>query len=896
MAKGSRGTTIASAYVQLKPSAEGLNAAIGQAMTEATEGGVKASSGKISSIAGKVGKIAGAAALTAVTAVGTAVASMTKQAVNAYAEYEQLSGGVETLFGKAAQAVERDAAQAYKTAGLSQNQYMEAVNGMAAALNQATGDQFKSAQAANQAVIDMADNANKMGTSMELIMNAYAGFTKQNFTMLDNLKLGYGGTKQEMERLLEDAQKLSGVEYNIENYADIVEAIHVIQEEMGVAGTTAEEATGTISGSLAMVKSAWENLVAGIANENADMGGLIDNLLSSVFGTDTDKGFLDNILPRISTALDGIIEFAAKSIPRIADRIGEITKEYFPTFLTSILGVLGSLTDILPTAVSTVVDIIKQVLEAVTKQLPDVLKGVLSAVISALGTIIDNLPEILTMVLDVIDAVTDAVLNVGLPMLLDALPDLLDGIINFVITGIPKIITSILNVTDAILGALPMIISKLIPMIPRIIMSVITALVESLPELIDAIVHMAMQLTFAAPLIVVELIKALPEIIVGIVDAFKDSWPLLKEAWVQMWSSMVDGPQDGSFMAKVQDVIGDIFTTIGGAIEDFFGPIKEKVVGAFTNAIEGIKAFGSAAVNAVKEFFQPAVDKGIAIWQWFNDTFGPLINAFKNLFSAIMEAIAVIAVNVWEKIRGVVETVWTAIVNFVTPIIETIKNAVEVGFNFIHEKIVTPLQNAWQKVTEVWNNIFNKFKEIISSIHDYVAERFEAIKNKMTEPLNKAKELVSNVFNTIKETILNVVRDAANWGRDMIQNIIGGIKEKMSGLTDTINGVASAIHDRLHFSEPDVGPLANFSTYAPDMMKTFAEGIRDNTAIVTQQVERSFNIQPVMTAGMQQTPALAGAGAGNVGTIIIPVYLGGRQIDEVVVDALNRQNYITGGR
>ena len=166
----------------------------------------------------------------------------------------------------------------------------------------------------------------------------------------------------------------------------------------------------------------------------------------------------------------------------------------------------------------------------------------------------------------------------------------------------------------------------------------------------------------------------------------------------------------------------------------------------------------------------------------------------------------------------------------------------------------------------------------------------------MTEPLNKAKELVSNVFNTIKETILNVVRDAANWGRDMIQNIIGGIKEKMSGLTDTINGVASAIHDRLHFSEPDVGPLANFSTYAPDMMKTFAEGIRDNTAIVTQQVERSFNIQPVMAAGMQQTPALAGAGAGNVGTIIIPVYLGGRQIDEVVVDALNRQNYITGGR
>ena len=234
--------------------------------------------------------------------VGSAFIKIGKQALDSYADYEQLVGGVETLFKDNASTVENYANNAYKTAGLSANEYMETVTAFSASLLQSlNGDTAKSAEVADMAITDMADNANKMGTSMDMIQNAYQGFAKQNYTMLDNLKLGYGGTKSEMERLLADAQKISGVKYDISNLNDVYQAIHVIQGELGITGTTAKEASTTIQGSVSAMKSAWSNMLTGIADDNADFDGLVNNLVESI-GTAAE-----NIMPRVQIIIDGVI-------------------------------------------------------------------------------------------------------------------------------------------------------------------------------------------------------------------------------------------------------------------------------------------------------------------------------------------------------------------------------------------------------------------------------------------------------------------------------------------------------------------------------------------------------------------------------------------------------------
>ena len=280
-----------------------LNNVVSDAVSDAQSTANKGASG-ISNALGKIGGVA--KTVGKVTAVGlgvasTAVVALGKSAIGAYANYEQLVGGVETLFKDSADTVIKNASKAYRTAGLSANEYMETVTSFSASLLQSLGgDTVKASEMADMAITDMSDNANKMGTSMEMIQNAYNGFAKQNFTMLDNLKLGYGGTKEEMQRLLADAEKLSGIHYDISSFSDITEAIHVIQTELDITGTTAKEASSTISGSLSMVKSSWANLVTGMTSDSADFGTLIDEFVNSV----STAG--ENLIPRVSKVLDGV--------------------------------------------------------------------------------------------------------------------------------------------------------------------------------------------------------------------------------------------------------------------------------------------------------------------------------------------------------------------------------------------------------------------------------------------------------------------------------------------------------------------------------------------------------------------------------------------------------------
>ena len=328
---------------------------------------------------------AGKAAAVGVGAATTAVAALTKTAVDGYAEYEQLVGGVETLFQRqsldefiaankdagmsvaelrkeyetidqASDIVIKNAQEAYKTAGLSANEYMSTITGFSASLLQSLGgDTAAAAEYGNQAVIDMADNANKMGTDISSIQNAYQGFAKQNYTMLDNLKLGYGGTKEEMERLIADANAVKEAngemgDLSIESFANVVEAIHIMQEEMGIAGATAAEAEGTISGSAAMMKSAWENLVVGLADENANVDELLANFLGAV---ETTAG---NILPVVQRVLISIFSALKENGPEMVASGARLLGELAAGAIKSIPNIVKSI----PQIVSAIVGGFKQ--------------------------------------------------------------------------------------------------------------------------------------------------------------------------------------------------------------------------------------------------------------------------------------------------------------------------------------------------------------------------------------------------------------------------------------------------------------------------------------------------------------------------------------------------------
>lgn len=357
------------------------------------------SEGKLSSIGEKIGNglqklaKAGAVVLAATaTVVATALVSLSTKAVQCYADYEQLVGGVETLFGAGGQSIEEyadsvgksvddvsaeynnlmkaqdavidHANKAYETAGLSANAYMETVTSFSAALiSSLDGDTVKAAEVADKAIVDMSDNANKMGSSMESIQNAYQGFAKQNYTMLDNLKLGYGGTKEEMQRLLDDAGKLANQKFDLSSYADIVEAIHVVQENMGIAGTTSKEAATTIQGSIGMMKAAWENFLTGMADPEQDFDALLGNLVDSVVTV------ADNLIPRITALLPRLVSGLSRVAQILAGYIPDMVQQLLPALLDGVGVVMVELTKAIPAVLQTLVPVIVDALGGIFEQI-----------------------------------------------------------------------------------------------------------------------------------------------------------------------------------------------------------------------------------------------------------------------------------------------------------------------------------------------------------------------------------------------------------------------------------------------------------------------------------------------------------------------------------------------
>lgn len=347
----------------------------------------------IKSIAASASKATLATFIAATVAAGAAIGAIGTKAIKAYADYEQLVGGVETLFGKNAKTVQKYANEAYKTAGMSANAYMETITGFSASLLQSLGgDTAKAAEYGNQAVIDMSDNANKMGTDIQRIQDAYQGFAKQNYTMLDNLKLGYGGTKTEMERLLADAEAIKAkngeiASYSVDSFADITEAIHVVQTEMGITGTTAKEASTTIQGSLGMVKGAWENLLTGLTDPTQDLDALIQNLFDSLITAG------ENLEPRVEQVLIGISKVIPKLAPPLIEAVGNLIPKLLPVVAEGAAEVVDCIIDTVIGLLPKLPQLGSEILNAIYSGLADsdsLAATILTPIVGALASILEH--------------------------------------------------------------------------------------------------------------------------------------------------------------------------------------------------------------------------------------------------------------------------------------------------------------------------------------------------------------------------------------------------------------------------------------------------------------------------------------------------------------------------
>lgn len=535
---------------------------------------------------------------TAATALGTAAAAATaalaaaaiklgKEVISAYADYEQLVGGVETLFKDSSGKVLEYANDAYKTAGLSANEYMETVTGFSASLiSSLGGDTEKAAKYADMAITDMSDNANKMGSDMASIQNAYSGFAKQNYTMLDNLKLGYGGTKEEMQRLLEDAEKLSGVKYDISSYSDIVDAIHVVQTEMGITGTTAKEAEATISGSIGMLKSSFQNLITGLGDADANIDKLCDNVVNSF------NSVVKNITP--------VIRNLAKTVPNALEGILDAIAPLLPELLEMGVGLfealLSGFTSVLPELMSTAASLVTTLVQGIIEALPPVVEAAAQFITTLVQGIAEALPTLIPAAVEAVTTIVSTLIE-NIPLLIDAALQLIQGL------------------AEGVLEAIPVLLEAL----PELIESLITTLLDAIPKIIETGVKLLTALITNLPQIIAEIVRAMPQIITGIVNALGEGVSQVAEVGANLVRGLWDGIQ--SLAGWLWDKVSGWISSIWDGITDFFGIHSPSTQMAWVGEmlVEGLAGAvdkdGKKAVNAIggmSEQMLDEVDSGLA--------------------------------------------------------------------------------------------------------------------------------------------------------------------------------------------------------------------------------------------------------------------------------------------
>lgn len=947
----------------------------------------------INSAMGTVAKVT----LAGVTATATGVGVLMKNSIDAYAEYEQLVGGVETLFKDSSDKVMEYAENAYKTAGLSANEYMDTVTSFSASLLQSLdGDTELATEVANRAITDMADNANKMGTSMESIQTAYQGFAKQNYTMLDNLKLGYGGTQAEMQRLIEDASKLTDVQEELGivveagdlSFGNIANAISVVQKNMGIMGTTALEAEETISGSIGMLKSSWENLITGMANSEADISQLIENVL------DAGKTVIGNLTPVVGQVLQGIADSIDKLGPVISTELPQLIDDILPPLLEVASEAFIGIVNALPTLFESIINVIPTLLKSL---LPSLVVGVTNLISSLakqlpklMKSIIKVIPEIVS---DICDALADEFPKIE--SIFNSLSAVVEGLFGFIsdngdtvismLKGILvafvsyQAVTSILTTITTAIGTVSTAIKTLQVGMLALSANPITLIATAVGVLAGAMIYAQSQsntlyhsiadltdeqqkLNDAAKeynAYIGNFVASNQEVITSIDTQYASEKALLEEL-----KGITD--ENGKVKERYQERAGVIVNELAEAFgieityQDGVIAKYDEVMAKIDEVIEKKKAEAllsagqdeyTQALSEQKEMYESvkATQDDLAIAQenyakaqehynevnkdfldyasyGSSDVLNPFIfnlqnaetelqaskDKVENLSASLEEQSEAFynnqaVIENYEKLQEAVSDGTDDLSQSITNMTNNLMTNAPIEFlqeqaseaKKYYQEILDDFQSgevalseeqveqakaysdeAARILHEAYDDYFIEGENAINgyiegfesgaensatSASDMVEEHLNAIR-KAQDSHSPAKEFMKEGKNAIdgyikgfesRYTALNtsstneinslakiwnyLKNNSSSWGSDFISNFENGIRSRLNSLLDTVRNLASQVRSYLHFSVPDKGPLADADTWMPDMMELFAEGIRDNESVVTNQIKKSFD-------------------------------------------------------
>lgn len=729
--------------------------------TSLDSGGLQSGMGKVAGIAQQaLGVFSGQMMTRAVDSL----VNLGKTALSSVGALEQNVGGVETLFGDTADAVIAAADRAYQTAGMSANDYMSTVTSFSASLLQSLGGNTEeAAKVADMAIIDMADNANKMGTSMDMIQNAYQGFAKQNYTMLDNLKLGYGGTKTEMERLLADAQKLTGVKYDINNLNDVYQAIHVIQEEMGITGTTAKEASETLEGSMAAAKAAWDNFMNG--SGDADQ-------LADAFATAADNIVknLAEIIPRFAETLPALAGAIVSQIPGLAAAIvpavlsaGQSILEQARDavtafdFVAAAEDVVQKITDFissdgLGSFLGCLVDIFTGIVNGISSMLPVLLPALVELIAYTVTTLIDQLPALLECALQLIIGLADGLLA-ALPVLIAALPEIINSVVSFLVAAVPQILQAGVTLLLALVDALPTVIDALIAALPQIIESTVSTLTAAVPQILQAGITLLLALIEAIPVIVPQIVAALPQIITAIINGLIAAGPQVLASAQEVW---------GQITAAVPQLIADI----GAAVPEIINGIVNGLAAGASAVWDAACQLGSNILGGIKSFLginSPSTvmaEQGNYIIQGLLNGLETMPDAVNQLFQSTLDSI----------------TTWGS--NMVARIGEWGANMATTAGTAMNTMVQTVIQWVQQLPEQVWVWLVNTANKL----------------NQWTIQLvQKGQAAATGLVNAVLDGVRTLPGLMVSVGSDIVQGLWNGISAGWSWLTNKVADLAQSL-------------------------------------------------------------------------------------------------------
>ena len=873
-----------------------------------------------SAVASGLGSAIKATAKGASVAIGagvTAVGALVTGSVKAFADFQQLTGGVETLFGAGGQSLEDYAAgigksvdaasseynklmasqqavfdnanKAYETAGLSANAYMETVTSFSASLLQSLGgDTQKAASVADQAIIDMADNANKMGTSMDMIQNAYQGFAKQNYTMLDNLKLGYGGTKEEMQRLLKDAGKLANTKFDISSYADIIEAIHVIQNDMGITGTTANEAATTISGSAASMKAAWGNMLVSLTTGGDNFNKSIDALVQ------TTTTFARNVLPAVTGALSGVGHLIESLAPMIAQELPGLVATVLPSLVNAaqslVSGLITGISSNIPqlaqvaTQVFTAfanfilqsvpeillvgLDLIVGLAQGLTQGLPQIIQQGVQSIVNFCNGITSRIPTIITTAIQLIQTLVQGIAQ-NLPQIIQAGVTMVGSLLQGIVSMLPSILQSalqlIMSLAQGLIQNLPLIlqtgvqliqslIQGIVSMLPMIIqsaiqliISLVQGLIQNLPMIIQSAVQIVVALAAGLIQAIPQLVAAIPQLIAAIVDT------IMSTNWLQVGWDIVKGIGKG-----LLDGIKGIF---GGGGEEGGAAVATGAASGMTSNLGTVTAATTQVSTTMTQGLQP-------------DT--AAVNAAgANTMTALASGITANAGVVNTSVAGIAPGITTTL-NSSLATVDTSATASTIGTN-ITTGVTTGIQTGTADVVSAATDMSTQAQTAIDTGMSNISTSFNSldisgittkcteITQAFTEGMAKANTAVSEGITAITNT-LNAV-NLYSCGVNIMQGLNNGLASMRGTIIATAQSIANSVKTTINSALDIHSPSRVLEDSGEFSGEGFANGllnlvnkVKENAKTLADTAIEPFSVQRAATDITPSGPVTSGGG------------------------------------